>query len=149
MVGGNRGATLHGVCVNNNSIGIELCCHRKNGRIVPTPTAIKTAAPLVKYLMKKYDIPASRVVRHFDVTGKCCPNGYISKKSWAGLHNKLTGDKTEKTKAKKVAIKKSVDELAREVINGKWGNGEERKRKLKAAGYDYTIVQKRVNEMLK
>ena len=149
MVGGNRGATLHGVCVNNNSIGIELCCHRKNGRIVPTPTAIKTAAPLVKYLMKKYDIPASRVVRHFDVTGKCCPNGYISKKSWAGLHNKLTGDKTEKTKAKKVAIKKSVDELAREVINGKWGNGEERKRKLKTAGYDYTIVQKRVNEMLK
>lgn len=45
--------------------------------------------------------------------------------------------------------KKSVDEIAREVINGKWGNGEERKQKLTAAGYDYKTIQKRVNELLK
>lgn len=44
--------------------------------------------------------------------------------------------------------KKSVDTLAKEVIAGKWGNGEERKQKLTAAGYDYNVVQKRVNEML-
>mgnify|MGYP002571616798 FL=1 len=44
---------------------------------------------------------------------------------------------------------KSTDELAREVIQGKWGNGDERKQKLKAAGYDYSAVQKRVNELLK
>ena len=44
--------------------------------------------------------------------------------------------------------KKSVDTLAKEVIAGKWGNGEERKQKLTAAGYDYNAVQKRVNEML-
>jgi flagellum-specific peptidoglycan hydrolase FlgJ len=44
--------------------------------------------------------------------------------------------------------KKSVDTLAKEVIAGKWGNGEERKQKLTAAGYDYSAVQKRVNEML-
>ncbi|MEA4923554.1 MAG: N-acetylmuramoyl-L-alanine amidase [Eubacteriaceae bacterium] len=93
MNGGNRGAQLHGICTNSNSIGIELCCHRKNGRIVPTPTAIRTAAPLVQTLMKKYDVPASRVVRHFDVTGKYCPNGYIAKSSWAGLRRALTGVK--------------------------------------------------------
>ena len=91
MVGGNRGATLHGICTNSNSIGIELCCCRKDGKIVPTEEAIKTAAPLVKHLMKKYSVPASRVVRHFDVTGKCCPNGYISKSAWAGLRSRLTG----------------------------------------------------------
>ena len=45
--------------------------------------------------------------------------------------------------------KKSVDELAREVIAGKWGNGATRKQKLTAAGYDYSAVQKRVNELLK
>ncbi len=44
---------------------------------------------------------------------------------------------------------KSVDELAKEVIRGDWGNGEERKKKLTAAGYDYSAVQSRVNELLK
>ena len=45
--------------------------------------------------------------------------------------------------------KKTVDDLAREVINGKWGNGTDRKNRLTAAGYDYSAVQKRVNELLK
>lgn len=44
---------------------------------------------------------------------------------------------------------KTVDELAREVIRGQWGNGAERKTKLTAAGYDYSKVQARVNELLK
>ena len=44
--------------------------------------------------------------------------------------------------------KKSVDELAKEVIAGKWGAGEERKKKLTAAGYNYSAVQNRVNELL-
>lgn len=46
-------------------------------------------------------------------------------------------------------IKKSVEELAREVIAGKWGVGATRKQKLTASGYDYYAVQKRVNELLK
>lgn len=48
-----------------------------------------------------------------------------------------------------VSDKKSVDELAQEVIDGKWGDGEERKSKLEKAGYDYDKVQDRVNEILK
>jgi hypothetical protein len=43
---------------------------------------------------------------------------------------------------------KTIDEIAREVIAGKWGNGQERKDRLKAAGYDAAAVQKRVNELL-
>lgn len=43
---------------------------------------------------------------------------------------------------------KSVDDLAREVIRGDWGNGQERKDRLTAAGYDYSTVQARVNEIL-
>lgn len=46
-------------------------------------------------------------------------------------------------------VKKTVEELAREVIAGKWGVGLNRKRKLTEAGYDYSAVQKRVNEILK
>lgn len=43
---------------------------------------------------------------------------------------------------------KSVDEIAKEVIAGKWGFGNDRKKKLSAAGYNYKTVQKKVNEML-
>nr|DAT75073.1 MAG TPA: peptidoglycan hydrolase [Caudoviricetes sp.] len=45
--------------------------------------------------------------------------------------------------------KKSVNTIAREVIQGKWSNGADRKQKLTAAGYDYSAVQKRVNELLR
>lgn len=53
------------------------------------------------------------------------------------------------TISKRTATTKTVDEIAREVISGKWGNGSARKQKLAAAGYDYSAVQKRVNELLK
>lgn len=47
------------------------------------------------------------------------------------------------------STKKSIDAIAREVIRGDWGNGDARRQKLTAAGYDYSAVQKRVNELLK
>lgn len=43
---------------------------------------------------------------------------------------------------------KTVDEIAGEVIDGKWGNGTTRKNRITAAGYDYATVQARVNEIL-
>lgn len=47
------------------------------------------------------------------------------------------------------STKKSVDTIASEVIRGDWGNGDERKQKLTAAGYDYSAVQKKANELLR
>lgn len=47
------------------------------------------------------------------------------------------------------AKKKSIEEVAKEVLDGKWGNGDDRKKKLQAAGYDYNAVQKKVNELSK
>lgn len=44
---------------------------------------------------------------------------------------------------------KTVEELAKEVIDGKWGNGADRKKRLTEAGYDYAAVQARVNELVK
>lgn len=43
---------------------------------------------------------------------------------------------------------KSIDEIAREVIRGDWGNGADRRNRLIAAGYDYAAVQTRVNELI-
>lgn len=42
---------------------------------------------------------------------------------------------------------KCVEEVAKEVLEGKWGNGEERRSRLKAAGYDYAAVQAKVNQL--
>lgn len=44
--------------------------------------------------------------------------------------------------------KKTNEEIAMEVINNKWGNGYERKTRLKRAGYDYDAIQKLVNQIL-
>ena len=46
------------------------------------------------------------------------------------------------------ATTKTIDELAHEVLEGKWGSGDDRKKRLEAAGYDYYAVQKRVNEII-
>ena len=45
--------------------------------------------------------------------------------------------------------KKTIDQIAREVIQGLWGNGPDRINRLKAAGYDTSAVQKRVNQLMK
>lgn len=45
--------------------------------------------------------------------------------------------------------KKPNEEIAKEVIAGKWGNGNERKEKLKSAGYNPTTIQRLVNQILK
>jgi LysM repeat protein len=56
---------------------------------------------------------------------------------------------TNDSKPKENKKKKSIETIAKEVIEGKWGIGEERKKKLTKAGYDYDKVQKKVNELLK
>lgn len=46
------------------------------------------------------------------------------------------------------APKKSIEEIAKEVIDGKWSTGSERKKLLTNAGYDYVTVQAKVNQLL-
>ena len=62
-----------------------------------------------------------------------------------GLNGYSKGSDTKPTPTPK---KKTVDELAREVLNGAWGNGEDRKNRLEAAGYNYQEVQNKVNQLL-
>lgn len=51
-------------------------------------------------------------------------------------------------KSTKTESKKSVEEIAKEVLAGKWGKGADRKTALIKAGYDYSAVQKKVNELM-
>ena len=64
----------------------------------------------------------------------------------AGFDTYITTEQGEAVAAS--PAKKSVDEIAREVVTGSWGNGEDRKNRLTAAGYDYAEIQARVNALL-
>ena len=68
---------------------------------------------------------------------------YMDRSDWAKLCGQSVAPVEPETPAKP-----TVDELAQQVLDRKWGNGTERKRRLEAAGYDYEAVQKRVNELL-
>ena len=78
---------------------------------------------------------------------------YRSLNSAKALADKNSGYSVYDTNGKliytpKTGTKKTAAELAKEVIQGKWGNGEERKNRLTAAGYDYKAVQTEVNKMM-
>lgn len=90
-VGVNYGSNnLFSKCKNNNSINIEMCS--TNGKIADE-TYNNTVA-LTKSLMKKYGIPASRVVRHWDVCSKACPgwSGWGAAGKDASIWNKFKKD---------------------------------------------------------
>ena len=65
------------------------------------------------------------------------------------LYKDITPTKKNTKPAKKTVKKKTNTQIAKEVIQGKWGNGTTRKKKLKAAGYNYAAIQKIVNKLAK
>lgn len=66
--------------------------------------------------------------------------------NYSEVQNRVNEMLSGKTVAPKPT--KTVDDIAKEVIAGKWGNGADRKKRLTDAGYDYNAIQKRVNELL-
>ena len=75
------GASLYGIATNKNTISIEICSNKKNTKSLNandtdwyfTDAELDNTRELVKYLMKKYNIPIERVIMHHTVTGKLCP----------------------------------------------------------------------------
>ena len=97
------GAQLFGKAINRNTISIELCSNLTKGynhNAVNhdgwyfTEATIDNAVKLAKILMKKYNIPIERVVRHYDISGKICP-GVV------GWNNYVLFDKDGKRTGKK------------------------------------------------
>jgi len=90
---------------------------------------------------------------HRDYANKSCPGDYLmSKMSYiADEVNKLLGSSDSGVVPSTPSTptpNKTLDEIAQEVIRGDWGNGSERKERLEAAGYVYSVVQGKVNELL-
>ena len=78
---------------NSNSIGIEMCeTNVKTGNV--THETIELTGQLVRMLMKKYNIPSSRVIRHFDVLSKPCPTGFLTDSKWKSLKQQLVNGET-------------------------------------------------------
>ena len=94
-----KGAAYYGKCINNNSISVELCDTKKNGVYDFTEATLKNAADLVKLLMKKYSVPISNVIRHYDVNGKICPKPFVeNEKAWKEFKERLTEEMVEQSK---------------------------------------------------
>ena len=91
---GGLGGKYYGKCTNFNSIGIEMCVDKKDGKWIYNDATIESTAELVQQLMKVYDVPQERVIRHFDVSGKTCPAIYTDETKWKELKGKLTMPKT-------------------------------------------------------
>lgn len=86
-----NGGSFYKKCTNSNSIGVEMCCTNYD---ISAKTEANTIE-LVKYLMNKYNIPVSNVIRHYDVTNKMCPKPFVNDSSrWVNFKNKLGGTST-------------------------------------------------------
>lgn len=118
----------HKECRNANAIGIEMCSRKDaNGRYYIKEETVQNAIALTKELMAKYDIPASRVLRHYDVTGKACPEPFVRQPvQWERFKSLLTKREVQEVK-KQIKIK----------LNGK----EKHVNAIESDGYNYVKLQ--------
>jgi N-acetylmuramoyl-L-alanine amidase len=89
---------VHPFCRNENSISIELCSKIDSGGKYYIPqNTVENALELTRALMKLYGIPAEKVIRHYDVTGKICPRPYVEHPEiWQNIKGVLAGKSIEK-----------------------------------------------------
>lgn len=140
---------------NTQTIAIEICMN-SDGDL---EKATDNAAQLAAQQLKEKGLSADKLYQHHDWSGKNCPSQIRAGKpyNWSTFKNKVKAYYNGNTSVSKPSTgtgngssssKKTVSQLADEVIAGKWGNGDTRKKKLEAAGYDYAAVQAEVNKQL-
>ena len=76
-----------------------------------TASEISELRWLVRDIMARYGIPASRVIRHYDVTGKRCPAPYVDASKWAKLRKEIT--RKEETEEKEEDMPITDEEIER------------------------------------
>lgn len=116
--------------------------------------AFELAAEFCAHLCTNYNLSIENVVSHAEAYKRGYGSNHSDCDHWLKKFGKdmewfreLVQTK-QGVKPVEKPVNKSIDEVAKEVINGKWGNGTERKQRLTAAGYNYTEVQAAVNRML-
>lgn len=144
---------------DNRAVTIEVANSKSGGN---WPVSDKALASLIKLCvdickrngMKKLEYTGDKngsLTIHSMFTATACPGPYLkSKLTYIAkeVTKQLNSNTTQTTTNKQTVTKKTNSQLADEVIAGKWGNGDDRKKRLKAAGYNYDAVQKLVNEKL-
>ena len=113
---------------NADTIHIEVCYKRQSGEF--EEKSITALGELVRSLMKKHAIPAGKVVRHYDLTGKLCPAYYIDEARWNSLHERITSESKSST-----LYRVQVGAFSSRA------NAEAYMQKLKKAGFDGFVVQ--------
>lgn len=95
----NGAGNFYQKCTNANSLSIEMCNCVKS---VPEKVFDQTVE-LTRYLMDKYGIPPSRVIRHWDVNGKSCPARWTGKNNdgWDKFKRAIMGEEDAKVTEKK------------------------------------------------
>lgn len=106
-------STFYGKCKNNNSISIEMCSTKQNSKSLNasdtdwsiSASVVDKAVELTKFLMKKYNVPADRVIMHHHVTGKLCPQPWCLNtkrlEGWEKFKRRIeTGEKGEEDMTK-------------------------------------------------
>ena len=97
----------HHTYKNENSIGIEMCVRKKSTKTMYATdkdwyfedATVDATVELTKELMKKYNVPVENVIRHYDVSGKICPNPYVynnTKHTWAEFKERISEKQPEK-----------------------------------------------------
>lgn len=127
-VGGARqsayGGSFYGKAKNSNSVSIEMCVKTKSGKTKDVPAnspdwyitdeTLEAAIELTRCLMELYNVPAERVIRHFDVTGKLCP-GVVG---WNAPSGSESAWKDFQARIRAGELAEAVDKLAKAgVIN--------------------------------
>lgn len=94
----NGGGKYYGQCLNSNSVGIEMCVHKKSTKTMnATDTdwyfenaTVEATAQLVAYLMKELNIDINHVIRHYEVNKKICGSPFvINHNAWLDFKNKV------------------------------------------------------------
>ena len=116
----------HPYCRNANSISIELCCWHKNNIWTVDDETVEKALVLTEYLMNKYNIPKSNVIRHWDCVNKRCPEFWVDDNRWkTEFWNKINGAKSEEPKSPNFDNKDWVKKLQKAInakVDGSVGN---------------------------
>ncbi len=110
----------HPECRNDNSIGVELCCHKDAaGGWYFDPETVDAAVALCRDIVARYGIARAHVLRHYDVTGKVCPAPFVNdERAWEDFKNRLyapaeTGPATWAERAWEKAAARGVMDGAR------------------------------------
>lgn len=149
---------------DHQAVNIELANDEVGGDWHVSDETIKTCILLCADICKRNGIKklvfngnkSGNLTQHNYFEATACPGPYLKTKfKYIAdevnkiLKNGLPTDGDEKPEEPELPpTMKTVDEVAQEVIAGKWGNGDEREKNLEAAGYNYDEVQDKVNEIL-